>query len=151
MNSVFKKLILCVILATAFLTLHASASTPVPPAMPRDYVVDLAGIIRDDAKSKLNAYLAELEQKTTAQVLVLTVQSLDGEDIEFLRGQRKNELHKVKDNGSYHGRGEGQKYHRDRVWARAFCPTAALIDRSETGPLFQEIHFARGYLPLILQ
>jgi uncharacterized protein len=52
--------------------------------MPRDYVVDLAGIIRDDAKSELNAYLAELEQKTTAQVLVLTVQSLDGEDIEFL-------------------------------------------------------------------
>ncbi|HET6364247.1 MAG TPA: TPM domain-containing protein [Nitrospirota bacterium] len=82
MNSAFKKLVLCVILATAFLTCHASASTPVPPAMPRDYVVDLAGIIRDDAKSKLNAYLAELEQKTTAQVLVLTVQSLDGEDIE---------------------------------------------------------------------
>ncbi|HTP04769.1 MAG TPA: TPM domain-containing protein, partial [Nitrospirota bacterium] len=78
----YRKLILCVILATVFLTPHASASTPVPPAIPQDYVVDLAGVIRDDVRSKLNAYLAELEQKTTAQVLVLTVQSLDGEDIE---------------------------------------------------------------------
>jgi len=82
MNSVYRKLILCVILATVFLTPLASASTPVPPAIPQDYVVDLAGVIRDDVRSKLNAYLAELEQKTTAQVLVLTVQSLDGEDIE---------------------------------------------------------------------
>jgi uncharacterized protein len=102
MNSAFKKLILCVILATAYLTSHVSASTPVPPAMPRDYVVDLAGIIRDEAKSKLNAYLAELEQKTTAQVLVLTVQSLDGEDIESfsLRIAEEWKLgRKGKDNG----------------------------------------------------
>ncbi len=102
MNSVFRKLILCVILVIAFLAPPASASTPAPPAMPRDYVVDLAGIIRDDAKSKLNAYLAELEQKTTAQVLVLTVQSLDGEDIESfsLRIAEEWKLgRKGKDNG----------------------------------------------------
>ncbi|HUI68711.1 MAG TPA: TPM domain-containing protein [Nitrospirota bacterium] len=102
MNAVFKKLFLSVILATAFLTPHASASTPVPPAMPRDYVVDLAGVIGDDVRSKLNAYLAELEQKTTAQVLVLTVQSLDGEDIESfsLRTAEEWKLgRKGKDNG----------------------------------------------------
>ncbi len=65
-------------------------------------MVDLAGIIRGDVKGKLNAYLSELEQKTTAQVLVLTVQSLDGEDIEgfSLRTAEKWKLgQKGKDNG----------------------------------------------------
>jgi uncharacterized protein len=63
-------------------TSFAAASTPEPPAVPRDYVVDLAGVIDDNVKSQLDVLLLELEQKTTAQVLVLTVQSLDGEDIE---------------------------------------------------------------------
>jgi len=102
MNSAYRKVILCSILITAFLTLHASASTPEPPAIPRDHVVDLAGIIRDDARSRLNENLAELEQKTSAQVLVLTVQSLDGEDIESfsLRTAEEWKLgRKGKDNG----------------------------------------------------
>ena len=51
----------------------AVASTPEPPAVPRDYVIDLAGVMNDSTKSQLNALLHELEQKTTAQVLVLTV------------------------------------------------------------------------------
>lgn len=57
------------------------AATPEPPKVPANYVNDLAGIIRDDAEAQLNAYLKELEQKTTAQVFILTVQSLDGEDV----------------------------------------------------------------------
>jgi uncharacterized protein len=44
-------------------------------------VVDLAGIIQKEYNAKLTAHLKELEQKTTAQVIVLTVQSLDGEDM----------------------------------------------------------------------
>ncbi len=60
----------------------SEAATPEPPERPPEYVVDLAGIIRDDLEGRLNAYLRELEQKTTAQVVVLTLQSLDGEDIE---------------------------------------------------------------------
>ena len=59
----------------------AAASTPEPPAVPRDYVVDLAGVMNDNVRTQLNALLRELEQKTTAQVLVLTIQSLDGEEI----------------------------------------------------------------------
>jgi uncharacterized protein len=54
---------------------------PVPPPAP---VVDLAGIIDDAVESKLNQYLRELEQKTTAQVAVLTVKSLDGQSLEDL-------------------------------------------------------------------
>ena len=49
--------------------------------MPRDYVVDLAQVVGTDTQVKLNSLLKELEQKTTAQVLVLTINSLDGADI----------------------------------------------------------------------
>jgi uncharacterized protein len=102
MNFVFKKLILCALLVTSFFTPPAAASTPEPPAVPQDYVVDLAGIIRDDVRKQLDTYLTELERKTTAQVLVLTVQSLDGESIEgfSLRTAEKWKLgQKGKDNG----------------------------------------------------
>lgn len=80
----------------------ASAATPEPPAAPSDYVVDLAGIINDSAEAKLNGYLRELEQKTTAQVVILTIESLDGEDIEgfSLRMAEQWKLgQKGKDNG----------------------------------------------------
>jgi uncharacterized protein len=59
-----------------------SAVEPQIPAAPPRYVVDLAGIIDESVENKLDGYLQELEQKTTAQVVVLTVQSLDGEPIE---------------------------------------------------------------------
>lgn len=78
------------------------AATPEPPPVPSNYVVDLAGIIRDDLEAQLNSYLRDLEQKTTAQVVVLTVQSLDGEDIAgfSLRMAEKWKLgQKGKDNG----------------------------------------------------
>jgi len=80
----------------------ASASTPEPPAVPRDYVVDLAGVMGSDAANRLNAYLGELEQKTAAQVLILTVQSLDGQSIEefaFATKERWKLGRKGKDNG----------------------------------------------------
>lgn len=82
--------------------LSSFAAVPEPPSTPPNYVVDLAGIIRDDVEAQLNTYLKELEQKTTAQVVVLTVQSLNGEDIEgfSLRIAEKWKLgQKGKDNG----------------------------------------------------
>ena len=65
-----------------FLVPFADASTPEPPAVPHDYVVDLAGVMDNNVKTELNTLLHELEQKTTAQVLILTVQSLDGQGVE---------------------------------------------------------------------
>jgi uncharacterized protein len=50
--------------------------------MPSNYVVDLAHIINNDSAIRLNHYLKELEEKTTAQMIVLTINSLDGESIE---------------------------------------------------------------------
>ena len=52
------------------------------PLQPPNYVVDLAGIIDSNAEAALNSYLKELELKTSAQMVVLTITSLDGESIE---------------------------------------------------------------------
>jgi uncharacterized protein len=54
---------------------------PVPPPDP---VVDLAGIIDGSITTKLNGYLRELEHKTTAQVAILTIKSLEGQSLEDL-------------------------------------------------------------------
>ncbi len=54
------------------------------PEKPGNHVVDLAGIIDNSTEAKLNQYLRELEQKTTAQIAILTIKSLEGESIEDL-------------------------------------------------------------------
>jgi uncharacterized protein len=102
MISMYKRLLIAVVLLAAACASVVNASTPQPPDIPRDYVVDLAGIIRSDLKGELNAYLQTLEQKTTAQVLVLTVQTLDNQGIEefALNTKEKWKLgQKGKDNG----------------------------------------------------
>jgi uncharacterized protein len=52
------------------------------PAIPANPVVDLAGIIDDAVETKINRYSRELERKTTAQMAILTVKSLEGQTIE---------------------------------------------------------------------
>ncbi len=97
-----RKLAITAILLLTGAAYYAYASTPEPPAIPQDYVVDLAGILGSDVKARLNASLRELEQKTTAQVLVLTVQSLDNETLDgfSLRMAEQWKLgQKGKDNG----------------------------------------------------
>lgn len=54
------------------------------PDKPLNHVVDLAGIINNNVETSLNKYLLELEQKTTAQMVVLTIKSLEGESLEDL-------------------------------------------------------------------
>ncbi|MDD1750490.1 MAG: TPM domain-containing protein [Methanothrix sp.] len=58
------------------------AVQPALPQQPLNHVVDLAGIIDDGSEAQLDGYLTELEQKTTAQFIVLTVTSLEGESLE---------------------------------------------------------------------
>ena len=72
------------LLITFFLCLTAvsvSHSAAVPER-PLKYVVDLAGIVDDATENRLNGYLQQLEQKTTAQLVALTIRSLEGESIE---------------------------------------------------------------------
>jgi uncharacterized protein len=49
---------------------------------PTGYVTDLAGIVKPDTKTKLEALCTELEQKTGAQMAIVTVKSLNGEEIQ---------------------------------------------------------------------
>lgn len=81
MNIRFKSLLL-VIISCLFLASGSFAVVPPIPQMPSHYVVDLAGIINEDVEYKLNGYLQELEQKTTAQFIILTIKSLEGESLE---------------------------------------------------------------------
>ncbi len=102
MVSTSKKLLIFLSLLVMVFAFRAAASTPELPAVPRDYIVDLAGVMSPDANAQLNALLLELEQKTTAQVLVLTVQSLNGQSIEEFSFNTKEKWklgQKGKDNG----------------------------------------------------
>lgn len=49
---------------------------------PQGYVNDFAGVLSAQAKEKLTALCAEVDQKTKAQIAVVTVSSLEGEDVE---------------------------------------------------------------------
>jgi uncharacterized protein len=49
---------------------------------PESYVSDLAGVISPEARTRLEALCTELEQKTGAQMAIVTVQSLEGESVE---------------------------------------------------------------------
>jgi uncharacterized protein len=75
LESLLSAVLICFLLVSA--ALPASI-----PDQPQKYVVDLAGIIDDATENRLNGYLQELEQKTTAQMIVLTIPSLNGESIE---------------------------------------------------------------------
>ena len=68
----------CLLLFTA----SFCAAEDVKKIHPSGYVSDLAGVISPEARTRLEALCAELEQKTGAQMAIVTVQSLDGEGVE---------------------------------------------------------------------
>ncbi len=69
---------------------------------PASYVVDNAGVIEEGARSRLAGLLQELEQKTTVQMIILTVPSTEGIPIEQYSLQQAEKWglgRKGKDNG----------------------------------------------------
>lgn len=90
------------IIALAASASARSALAAVTVKDPGTYVVDRAGIIDDGVERQLEGWLHELEQKTTAQIKVLTVPTIDGEDF-FSFVHRHAELWKLgragRDNG----------------------------------------------------
>jgi uncharacterized protein len=68
----------CLLLFTA----SFCAAEDIKKIHPSGYVSDLAGVITPEARTRLEALCAELEQKTGAQMAIVTVQSLDGEGVE---------------------------------------------------------------------
>jgi len=71
--------------AVVMLSLFAGGATVLAQAdlpMPRHYVEDYANVINDAHEQSLNGILQELEQKTGAQYIVLTVETTGGLPIE---------------------------------------------------------------------
>ena len=68
----------CLILAFAC----AVAAEDIKKIHATGYITDLAGAIQPDTKTRLEALCTELEQKTGAQMAIVTVHSLEGQSIE---------------------------------------------------------------------
>lgn len=60
----------------------ASRAEQVKNLKPQGYVNDFAGVLSAQAKDKLTALCAEVDQKASAQIAVVTVSSLEGQPIE---------------------------------------------------------------------
>lgn len=102
MRSRFKSFVF-ILLICLYPAAGSLSAEVVIPDKPYNHVVDLAGIVNDDAETSLNRYLLELEQKTTVQVVVLTIDSLEGEPLEEFSIRTAHEKWKLgqkgKDNG----------------------------------------------------
>jgi uncharacterized protein len=66
---------------TAILTAGGGAATPNYPE-PKGYVNDFADVIDAQSRDRLNALCTELDQKTHAQVAIVTIESLRGAPLE---------------------------------------------------------------------
>lgn len=79
-----------------------SAAVAIELPMPRHYVEDYADVINSSDEQSLNGILQELEQKTSAQYIILTIQSTEGVPIEQFaveHAQKWGLGQKGKDNG----------------------------------------------------
>jgi len=68
----------CLLLFSA----NLCAAEDIKKIHPAGYVSDLAGAIAPEARTRLEALCSEVEQKTGAQLAIVTVQSLEGESVE---------------------------------------------------------------------
>lgn len=69
-------------LLAVFFTAPHACSEQIKNLKPQGNVNDFAGVLSADAKQKLAALCAEVDQKAMAQIAVVTVPSLEGEPIE---------------------------------------------------------------------
>lgn len=70
-----------VALVATLLLLPAGVFAYSSPGQPDGYVTDLAEILSPETESELEAVLADLETRTTSEIAVATVSSLDGDDV----------------------------------------------------------------------
>jgi uncharacterized protein len=79
----------------------ASAQQTLP--VPRNHVEDRAGVLDPAAEQRIDGYLTELEQKTGAQIILLTIDTTGGEDtfdFAFRHAEAWKLGQKGKDNGA---------------------------------------------------
>src|SRR6266704_2075239 len=73
---------IALILGLVFLGVSFTAAEGIKQIRPTSYVTDLAGVIGAETKARLETLCAEVEQKTGAQMAIVTVGSLEGESVE---------------------------------------------------------------------
>src|SRR5215467_2696776 len=73
---------IALLLCAAALAAVSASAEDIKSIHPEGYVTDLAGVIRANKQASLESLCTELEQKTGAQLEVVTVRSLDGESVE---------------------------------------------------------------------
>src|SRR5215472_14700345 len=71
-----------VLLCAALLAASLAVAEDIKSIHPTGYVTDLAGVIGAEKKAALEALGTELEQKTGAQMAIVTVRSLDGDSVD---------------------------------------------------------------------
>jgi uncharacterized protein len=64
------------------LCVPAAGAEQIKNLKPQGYVSDFAGVLSAQAKDKLTALCAEVDQKAKAQIAIVTVSSLEGEAVE---------------------------------------------------------------------
>jgi uncharacterized protein len=70
-----------VLLAWVLLGAALLSAEPIASLQPHNYVNDFAGVLDAPTQARLNALCQEVDQKAHAQISVVTVKSVDGEDV----------------------------------------------------------------------
>ena len=145
-----------VLLIISAMTVAGFAKVDLP--MPRHYVEDYANVINDSEERSLNGILQELEQKTGAQYIVLTVQTTEGLPIEqfAIELAEKWKLgQKGKDNGMLFVLAKNDRKYRFEVGyglegfiTDQFC---GRVGRNVLVPYLKKGNFSRGIYEANLQ
>jgi uncharacterized protein len=78
----FSKIVLRPLLFILLLCVPTAQAEQIKNLKPQGYVDDFAGVLSSQAKDKLTALCTEVDQKTKAQIAIVTISSLEGEPIE---------------------------------------------------------------------
>ena len=81
-RSPFSKIFLRPVLLILLLCVPAAHAEQVKNLKPQGYVNDFAGVLSAQAKDKLTALCTEVDRKANAQIAVVTVASLEGQEVE---------------------------------------------------------------------
>jgi uncharacterized protein len=71
-----------VLLAALLLTAIVSSAEPIAQIKPTNYVNDFAHVLSAETAAQLNSTAQQIDQKANAQIALVTINSLDGNDIE---------------------------------------------------------------------
>ncbi|MDR4509400.1 MAG: TPM domain-containing protein [Candidatus Brocadiaceae bacterium] len=139
-----------------FLCLCALTSAQDLP-VPERYVVDQASIINDSIEQPLNGYLQELEQKTGAQMVVLTINSTGAVPIEMYAIELATKWklgQEGKDNGALIVVAKDDRAYRievgyglEGILPDSFCGT---VGRQYFVPYFRKGQFGEGIFQAVV-